>query len=69
MTSREFEAMRNAQKHETKLAIIRELESIKAEIRTDIYKMIQDGFGNSSKVCDGIMEIIDRHEERIDECS
>lgn len=69
MTSKEFEVMRNAQKHETKLAIIRELESIKAEIKVDIYKKIHDGYGTASSICDDIMEIIDEHEERTDECN
>ena len=33
MTSKEFEVMRNAQKKETDLAILRELDSIRAEIK------------------------------------
>ena len=66
MTSKEFEAIRNAQQVQTNLAIVRELESIKAEIKTDIYKKIHDGYGTSSSICNDIMEIIDKHEERID---
>ena len=67
MTSREFEVMRNASKQEIKIAILRELDSIKAEIRTDIYKKIHDGYGTASSICDDIMAIIEEHEERIDE--
>lgn len=37
MTSKEFEVMRKAQKVETNIAIMRELEEIKAEIRKEMY--------------------------------
>lgn len=66
MTSKEFEAIRNAQQIQTNLAIVRELESIKADIRVDIYKKIHEGYGTASSICDDIVEIIDKHEERID---
>ena len=67
MTSREFEVMRNAQKQEIKIAVIRELESIQVDIRTDIYKKIHEGYGTTASICDDIMQIINEHIERIDE--
>ena len=67
MTSKEFEVMRNASKQEIKIALLRELDSIKAEIKTDIYKKILEGYGTTASICDDIMEIIEQHEERIDE--
>ena len=58
MTSKEFEMMRKAQKHETDLAVLRELDSLKSDIKiTDRdYK-----FNGQILPIDVVLEIIDKH--------
>ena len=60
MTSKEFEVMRKAQKQETDLAILRELDSIRAEIDT-LYGVYLSRFTERLVIKTDVMQILDRH--------
>ena len=74
MTSKEFEVMRNAQKHETDLAVLRKLSEIKADIsmyEADCNLALSENDENClrcNKVMFGsIYRLIDNHIKEIEE--
>ena len=71
MTNKEFEVMRNAQRQEKRMSILRELDSLKSELNTaksgnyELHKPT-DEYGQVITVAD-VMSIIDRHIEEYEE--
>lgn len=61
MTNKEFEVMRKAQKRETNIAVLRELDSLKAEVKEYASFKISNGYGTPMSICEGILEIINNH--------
>ena len=68
MTNKEFEVMRNAQKQENNLAVLRELDSIKAEIKEkSITEFIIGGYTRRTLKERDVLEIIDKHIKEYEE--